>query len=129
MAMLTIFVGAGLAALGVGGYFFTGMASWTALIPAFVGLPLGALGLAALKPERRKFAMHAASGLALLGFLGSAMGILKVFKMLAGESVKRPEAAISQAIMALLCLIFLALAVKSFISARRRRTEAVQASV
>ena len=73
-------------------------------------------------------AIFVGAGLTVLGLLGSVMGIIKVFKMLAGETIKRPEAAISQAIMALLCMIFLVLALKSFVSARRRRAEAVQAS-
>jgi len=42
--------------------------------------------------------------------------------------VQRPGAAIAQAIMAVLCLVYLVLATLWFVDARRRRKEAAQPS-
>lgn len=119
MPLIAITLGAILTILGLAGYILSGMASWTALIPAFFGLPILIIGFVARKEARRKHAMHAASALALLGLLGSARGIPSVVTMIQGGDVERPQAAIVQALMALLCAAFVALAVKSFIDARR----------
>lgn len=124
MAKATIGFGVGLIVLGVVAYFGTGMASWTALIPAFGGIPLALCGVIALKERFRKHAMHVAVVLGLVGFAGTVMGVVKVARMIAGETLARPEAAIVQAIMAVTLLVFLAMAVKSFIDARRARASA-----
>lgn len=121
MPALTIAFGAVLIALGVAGYFLTGRQSVTALIPAFAGVLFLVLGIVAQKPGARKHAMHVAAALALLGFLGTITGVIKVIRMLGGEEIARPAAARSQAIMAVLCLLFLVLCVRSFIAARRAR--------
>jgi len=67
--------------------------------------------------------MHGAAVLMLLGFAGTVGGLIKFFKMLGGAETARPAAVTVQAIMAVLCLVFIILAVKSFIDARRSRTE------
>ncbi len=76
MAKITIGLGVVLVTLGVGGYFGTGRESWTALIPAGFGLPLLILGFVALQDARRKHAMHAAVALGVLGFVGTAGGLM-----------------------------------------------------
>jgi hypothetical protein len=124
VAKPTIGFGVGLIVLGVIAYFGTGMASWTALIPAFGGIPLALCGVIALKERFRKHAMHVAVVLGLLGFAGTVMGVVKVARMIAGETLERPEAAIVQAIMAVTLLVFIAMAVKSFVDARRARVSA-----
>jgi hypothetical protein len=43
--------------------------------------------------------------------------------MIGGEVFERPSAITIQAIMAVLCLIFLIYAIKSFIDARRKKSE------
>lgn len=118
MAIAAIMIGSALLVLGAGGYVVTGMVSWTALIPALFGLPILLLGLAGRKAAWRRHALHAAAGVALLGLLGSGRGVVGTARLLAGSEVPRPAAAISQAIMALLCLLLLVLAVKSFLAAR-----------
>jgi hypothetical protein len=118
---LTIAFGLVLIGLGVIGYFATGRQSPTALIPAFAGALFLVLGLVAQKPGARKHAMHAAAALAVLGFLGTVSGLIKFFRMLGGEEIDRPAAARSQAIMAVLCVVFVILCVRSFIAARRAR--------
>ena len=122
MPGLTIVFGLILIALGVVGYFATGRQSPTALIPAFAGALFLVLGLVARSPGARKHAMHAAAALAVLGFLGTVPGLIKFFRMLGGAEVARPAAVRSQAIMAVLCVVFVILCVRSFIAARRART-------
>ena len=118
MAKITIAAGAILIALGLIGYFGTSMVSWTALIPAFFGVPLAFLGGLALKEERRKHAMHAAVVVGLIGLLGGAFSFFR--PLLSGGELK-PMAAAMQALMALTCAGFVGLCVKSFVDARRAR--------
>jgi hypothetical protein len=121
--MPTLAVGFGIAliALGLIGYIGTDMVSPTALIPAAFGLLLVILGIVARDPGKRKHAMHAAAMVGLLGLLGSGRGLTKIVPLLSGEPVDRPNAVITQAIMALLCAVFVVLCVKSFVDARRSR--------
>lgn len=121
MANVTIAFGATLLVLGIVSYLGTNGVSKTALIPSGFGLVLLALGMVARDADKRKHAMHAAAAIGLLGFLGSASGIVKTTRLLAGETILRPQAAIAQATMAILCLVFVALCVRSFIHARRTR--------
>jgi hypothetical protein len=48
-------------------------------------------------------------------------GIPKILTIMGGGELERPAAAVAQGLMALLCLIFLVFAVRSFIVARRAR--------
>lgn len=121
MAKFTRIIGVTLIFLGIISYIGTGMVSITALIPTFFGIVFLILGLAARKESLYKHLMHGAAVLALLGLFGSASGLFAVFSMLGGSSVERPDAAISQAIMAVLCIIFLVAAVRSFIAARKAK--------
>jgi hypothetical protein len=105
--------------LGSVGFAVSDGASWTALIPAFVGIPMFLFGFFGERENLRKHLMHAAAGLSLLGFLGTVGGIVRSLSLLTGGTVERPQAAIVQAVMAIICLGFLILAVKSFIGARR----------
>jgi O-antigen/teichoic acid export membrane protein len=119
----TIGFGAALILVGIIGYFGTETSSLTALIPAGFGIVLTILGAIGRNENMRKHAMHGAAVVGLLGFLGSASGILSVLAMLRGETVERPEAAVARTVMALICLAFVALTVKSFVGARRARKE------
>ncbi len=107
--------------LGVSLYLATGMESVTALIPSFIGVAFGICALVATTENRRKHAMHAAALLALIGIGGTASGIPKALKHLGGETIERPEAAMGQSAMAILCVVFLILAIHSFVQARRAR--------
>lgn len=117
MPKIAIVFGIVLTLLAVGFYVASGMVSVTALIPAFVGVPLLALGAAAAGAREgiRKHLMHAAALLGLLGFVGP-LGRL-ASKGFAGA----PLAVAEQGIMSVLCLVFLALCVNSFVQARRNR--------
>ena len=119
MAGLAMGTGAMLMLLGIIGYSASGGASFTALIPTGFGLVFMILGFVARNPLLRKHAMHGAAGLALLGLVATFSGFLKAFALIGGGMVERPQAVIAQGVMALLCLVFLSFAVRSFIKARR----------
>ncbi len=119
MTKITIGLGLVLFAVGLGGYFGTGRESVTALIPAFFGLPLLLLGLAALNQRLRKTAMHIAAVIGLLGFAGTVSGLMKLPVLLTGGELARPAAVAVQAAMAIVCFVFVLLCVWSFIRARR----------
>lgn len=123
MAKLSIVFGLILIILGLISYFGISSESVTALIPTFLGIPVLILGFLALKEKYLKHSMHATAVLMLLGFGGTVLGLIKFFRMLGGEVFERPSAITIQAIMALLCLIFLISAIKSFIDARKKRNE------
>ena len=123
MTKQTISIGSLLTALGVGAYLILavqtgGSASFTALIPAFFGIPILLLGSVARNDSRRVHAMHAVSVLALLGFV-LPTGRLAMLMGRGGE-VSLIGAG-SLALMALLCGKLLLLCVKSFVHARKAR--------
>lgn len=120
MYLITVGLGAILVLLGFGAYIGSSAQSITALIPAFIGLPILILGLLAKNEKNRKIAMHIAVILALLGFVGTVPGLIKLFSHLGGAEIERLQAVYVQSVMAVLCLIYLILAVKSFIDARRK---------
>jgi hypothetical protein len=124
LATTTIGFGVVLILLGLGGYFGTGMVSLTALIPAAFGLLLAVFGVMARDDKKRKMAMHIAVTVGLLGFLGTVPGLLKIGAVLSGGEVARPAAVIAQSIMAVLMAVYVAMCVKSFIDARKRRASA-----
>ncbi len=103
--------------VGLAGYaygMYNGNASWTALIPGIFGLVLMILGyLASSNEGMRKHLMHAAVLVALLGLLASAG---RIFSKISEFTVS--PASLSQIAMAVICLIFIVLAVRSFIAAR-----------
>ena len=124
MATTTIGFGIVLILLGLVGYFATGMVSPTALIPAAFGLLLVVFGAMARDDKKRKMAMHIAVTVGLVGFLGTVPGLLKIGALLSGGEVERPAAVIAQAIMAVLMAVYVAMCVKSFIDARKKRANA-----
>jgi len=123
VAKTSITFGIILIILGLYSYFGISSESITALIPTFLGIPVLIFGFLALNEKYLKHAMHCAAVLMLLGFGGTVGGLIKFFRMLGGEVFERPAAITIQAIMALICLIFFILAIKSFIDARRKRSE------
>lgn len=112
-----------LVALGVWGYVATGSAHPTALIPCYFGLVLGLCGYLANHEDmqRRKLWMHVAVSIGALGFLGTLKSLWDGFKMLGGTVYEHPVAVEEKAGMSVVCLVFVALCVASFISARRGR--------
>jgi hypothetical protein len=124
LAKLTFFFGILLILLSAEAYFTTGHHPH-ALIPGAFGIVLGILGTLANNPDpkRRMLFMHIAVTVGLLGFLGTIPGILATIRRLLGQVVESPApaAATVQTLMGTLCLIYVLLCVRSFITARRLR--------
>ena len=120
MPSTAIFSGGLLILVGIIGYVFSiidGNTSITALIPAAFGILLVIFGVIAKSKENlRMHIMHAAVLVGLIGFIIPAYRIAS--KM---SEIKVSLAILSQAAMALICLVFVILCVKSFIDARRNR--------
>jgi hypothetical protein len=110
-----------LIALGAVAYVVTHF--WHSAIPGVFGLLLVVLGLLANtgNTKKRMLWMHIAVTVGLLGFLGTITGIVGVIQMALGHAVIRPDAARVQASMGAICLVFVALCVRSFLAARRAR--------
>jgi hypothetical protein len=121
MANVTIGFGLALAALGLGGYFATGRASLTALIPLAFGLLLLVCGALARQESLRKHAMHAAAVVGLLGFLGPLRVLPQMLRLLGGQDVPHRAAVLDQLAMMVVCGVFLVLCIRSFVMARRAR--------
>lgn len=115
-------IGAALVVLGVGAYVLTGADSITALLPAFLGVPIGLLGVLAGRESMHRHAIHAALVLALLGVIGTLGNIAELPGLLTGDEVERPVAVVASTLTALLCLVLLVLGIRSFVAARRPRT-------
>jgi hypothetical protein len=122
-----VLIGVMLAGVGLVSYFGAG-AGWfeaaqsgTALIPAYFGAGLIICGMIVfVKENARKHAMHVAAMIALFGAIGGPMR--PVMKLAKGESVDFTAAAfVAQAIMTVLCVVFVVAAVRSFVAARRAR--------
>jgi hypothetical protein len=120
MPTTAILFGAILIVIGVVGYVIgvmDGKASVTALIPAFFGIVLAALGLISRAKEGlRKHLMHVAVVVALLGFIATAGRLISKMSELTAS-----PAVIAQASMAIICLAFVLLGIRSFAVARRNR--------
>ena len=124
MTTVTRVVGAALVVIGVAGWLIAGGpgTSPTALLPAGLGLVVLVLGLLAGKETLHRHMIHAALVVALLGLLGT---VPNAAPLLAGQEMDS-VAAWSSLLTALLCVVYLALGVRSFIAARRSR-QGVQA--
>jgi hypothetical protein len=121
MPRLSIIIGSFLTLLAVISYSLSGGASWTALIPSVVGIPLIILGILGKRESMRRHVMHAAVALAMIGFLGSVRALANFVRVLNGVTVERPGAVVAQIVMSLACFVFVAFGIKSFVDARRTR--------
>ncbi|HVL15334.1 MAG TPA: hypothetical protein VM529_22375 [Gemmata sp.] len=126
MAVPTLITAVLLIVVGIVGYTQgepnpeTGKVSMTALIPAFVGVVLGVCGLLAFNDKFRKHAMHLAAMVGLVGMIGGFMPIVRQIKN-TGEFDPLKRSAIAGELMIILCAVFVALCVNSFIRARKAR--------
>ena len=116
MASTTCYFGIALILLGLVGYLGTGRTSVTALIPAFFGSVFVILALVAKNEAARKHAMHAAVAFALIGLIGTLARAVPA--LVAG---RMGPAVIAQVVMSVMLGVYIALGVKSFKEARRRR--------
>jgi hypothetical protein len=122
MPKLTKYLGIFLILMGLLSYFGSGMASITAMIPAFFGIVFLAGGILAEKENLRKHVMHVVVLVAILALIGTFRGLMSFFGYLGGAELERPLAVGMQALMAVLMIGYLFLAIRSFISARRNRS-------
>jgi len=116
MPKVSVVFGILLSVLGLYGYFGMGRVSVTALIPLFIGIPIIILGILAFNEKNLKNSMHVASVLVFLGLIGSVYRLLQ--KIIIGNV---DNSSIVLIIMAAICIIFLILAINSFIEARKAR--------
>lgn len=117
MGRVAITFGILLIAVGVASLAAAEKKSPTALIPAFEGVLLVALGaVAAAKPGIRKHVMH---GAALLGLLGVILPLTRIAGAISpAEGEGKPLVAAGLAAMASLSAGFVVACVESFIAAR-----------
>jgi hypothetical protein len=123
MAKLTMFFGVLLIVISVGFWMATGRAEIAALHPAGVGLILLVSGALANSEDAKKrmLWMHIAVTFGLIGFL--ITGIRAVVTAAHGSAaIAANQLAFDErVVVALICLIFVILCVRSFIAARRSR--------
>lgn len=106
MVASTRLLGVVLILVGVIAYAVTGAESVTALLPAFLGLPILVVGVLAGAPNRQRPMIIVAVVFAVLGAAGTAMNVAELPALLAGDDVERPAAVVTSTITALLCLAY-----------------------
>jgi hypothetical protein len=120
MPKLTRYLGIFLIAIGLVAYFGSGMVSLTAMIPSFFGIVFLAGGILAEKEKMRKHVMHVVVLIAVLALFGTFRGLTGFIGYLGGAELERPLASGIQALMAVLMIGYIAVAIKSFVNARRK---------
>jgi hypothetical protein len=126
MAKVTMIFGILLVALGLAGYYGTGAAHPTALIPMWFGLALGIGGFLAISPneKRRKIFMHINVTVGLIGFLGALIEALRGYGAARSAGLDPDYIALgAKLIMAALLANYVYLCVRSFIEVRRSRQQ------
>ncbi len=93
--------------------------SKTALIPSAFGLLLLICGTLGLDEKMRKHAMHGAAAVGLIGLLAAGGRLASKLGDVLSGNISRPMTFII--LMAVLCLLYVLLSVRSFIQARRAR--------
>ncbi|MEW1982571.1 hypothetical protein AB0333_16840 [Citricoccus sp. NPDC079358] len=116
MPRLTIGLSVLLIAIGSIAYIATSFASWTALIPALLGAVMLVAGLIGLK--KQKIGVHLALAVAVLGVLGTSMNVMQLGALIAGDA-ERPTAVLISTITFALLILYVALGIHSFVTARR----------
>jgi hypothetical protein len=122
LAKLTIWFGVLLAAVSLGFWIAIGRTETAALHPAGVGILLLLCGALANteNPKKRMLWMHIAVTFGLIGFL--ITGIRAAIELAKGTAMSiNPLGFEERVVVALICLVYVALCVRSFIAARRAR--------
>jgi fucose 4-O-acetylase-like acetyltransferase len=122
MAKLGIGFGVVLILLGIWGFVAVNNTYPTVLVPFWFGLALAISGALARTADarRRKLWIHTAAGLGLLGFLSAATRAI-IMLVKAHGAPDYPIVFTNQVAMAVICLVYVLLCVRSFIAVRRSR--------
>lgn len=121
MPAISMLCGLVLIIIGALGYFLPETKSLTAWIPAGIGLLLILFGLIARKEHMLKHMMHASALVALLAVGATASAIPSAISALQGGEVDNAPAAYAKTATSVVCIVFVLLAVRSFIAARRAK--------
>ena len=100
--------------------------SWTALIPAFIGLPILLCGFwSFVAPASTKTALHLSATIALLGGLAAAgRGIVSLLKFINADGEFNQRTFMFLVLMGVLCWMYVIACVLSFIKVRKARERA-----
>ncbi len=121
MAKLTISFGVVLVLVSAGFWLATGRTESAALHPAGIGVLLVLCGVLANTEnvKQRMIWMHVAVTAGLVGFL--LTGVRAVLTLVKGTTAANPLGFDERVVIALVCLVYVVLCVRSFIAARRTR--------
>ena len=121
MAKLTIGFGVVLVLVSAGFWLATGRTETAALHPAGIGVLLLLSGVLANteNTKQRMIWMHVAVTAGLIGLL--LTGIRAVLTLVKGTIAANPLGFDERVVIALICLVYVVLCVRSFITARRTR--------
>lgn len=123
MTIITISFGALLILVGLLGFFLTGAAHPTALIPCALGLLLIIAALIGRNPKLHMHAMHGAVLIGLLGFAATAKALIHLPLVMTGHAGTKEAVILSKSATAFLCGLFVLRCIQSFIDARTAKKE------
>ena len=118
MSSISVVFGILLNVVGLVGFFGTGAAHPTALIPCGLGLLLIICGLLARIEKIRMHVMHVAVLVGLLGFGATVSSYGLLFAVLKQTAGDKTNSSIAKMATALLCALFVARCIQSFVEAR-----------
>ena len=123
MPRTSIIFGVLLIAVSFSAYFLSDGRSLTSFIPAVFGLVLLVCGVIAQKGEKaRKHALHVAALFSFVGMLAAGTRLPKSIAKYTETEGASLIAVLGQGSMAILCLLFFAICLRSFIVARMNRS-------
>jgi len=118
MSSISVVFGILLNIVGLVGFFGTGAAHPTALIPCALGILLIICGLLARNEKIRMHVMHVAVLVGLLGFGATVSSYGLIFAVLKQTAGEKTNSSIAKMATALLCGLFVARCIQSFVEAR-----------
>ncbi len=118
MPSISVVFGILLNIVGLVGFFGTGAAHPTALIPCALGILLIICGLLARNEKIRIHVMHVAVLVGLLGFGATVSSYGLIFAVLKQTAGEKTNSSIAKMATALLCGLFVARCIQSFVEAR-----------
>ena len=124
MAKTSILFGVLLIVLGLVGFFATGAAHPTALIPLWFGVALSVFGALAISPNptRRKIVMHINVVIGVVGCIGGFVVAIQGYGAARSAGLDPDMKAFAAKLaMAIILLVYTNLCIRSFIEARRAR--------